>query len=102
MIKTTVSVLALVSVLGASSVQATALTNRDATSHHVTIRENGAEKIMTIEASQEVKDLCSSTCELYLNDDPDPYELASADVLRIEGGQLYYENDEPDEKDKAR
>lgn len=73
----------------AITAKAATIENLDQTLYQLRIVENGQERQVALLPSTEANELCKSKCELYIGTDPDPYELLSADVLVIEGGQLF-------------
>lgn len=79
--------------VAASTVHAVTMSNADAGSHKLTIVEGGASRTVEIAPNERLEKLCSSRCEVTLEGDPDPYELESADLIQIEDGQLYFEED---------
>ncbi len=93
MIKTTLSVLALTVALGMSVAHAATLVNRDPSTHKIVIVEGDARKEMTIESAQDLTDICKSSCAIYVDDDPEPYDLASSDKVEIQDGQLQYQEE---------
>ena len=51
----------------------------------------------TVQSAQEIPSFCQASCSVYVGEDPDPYELAAADKVQIQDGELYY----LDEKDPS-
>lgn len=74
-----------------SAAQATTIINRDPSAHNLRIVEGDQERVVTAEPSQQLDELCSSSCSLFFDDDPDAYEIAAGDIVSIEDGELYYE-----------
>lgn len=92
--KTLISLAALAAVVfAAGSANAVTMTNMDSRPHKLTIVEGDATKTVEIAPNERLENLCASRCEVSLEGDPDPYELESADIVQIEDGQLYFEED---------
>ena len=85
---------AAVLLLSSTAVGAVSVTNRDDRDHKITIIE-GETKVEHVLKATEVKEgLCPKGCVLRLNDnDDEEYELDAKDVVTIEDGYLYYEDD---------
>ena len=73
---------------------AATLTNRDAVSHKLVVVEDGKRTEHVIEASQSLSGLCAAACELFISDDPDPWEILAADNATIQGGLLKLPDDQ--------
>ncbi len=91
LMRVTTAITVMGALSGLSTASAATLVNRDTTAHKIVVVEDGARQEIVLEGSQQVSDLCRKTCELYLNSDPEPYELATSDKLEIEEGALYYQ-----------
>lgn len=87
---------AVSSVLLFNPAHATTIINRDAAAHNLRIVEGGQERVVRAEPSQQFDALCSSSCSLYFNDDPEAYEIAAGDIVSIEDGQLFFEDPSPE------
>ena len=87
----TATVLFTATLLAASAITANAATiqNKDKSAYQLRIVEAGQEKKVDLQPSLEATDLCKTDCDLYLGDDPDPYQLVAADKFIIHDGQLY-------------
>lgn len=86
LIASTLTVLAI-------TAKAATIQNNDKNAYQLRIIEKGQEKRIDLQPSLEAIDLCSSKCELYIDDDPDPYDMVAADAFIIEGGQVYDVNE---------
>jgi hypothetical protein len=73
----------------AITAKAATIQNNDKSAYQLRIVENGQEQKIELKPSLAATGLCNSKCELYFGDDPDPYDVVSADALVIEGGQLF-------------
>lgn len=93
MIKSAFGIIVLAIILSASAVQAATLVNRDTASHSIVIVEEDNRKELVVEAGQELTDICQGICNLYIGNDPEPYDIASTDNLEIHDGQLLYQSD---------
>lgn len=80
------------------------ITNRDTKEHKITIVVTGeANKDQVLQPSQVIEQVCDKGCILRLNDsEDDEYQLEAEDVVSIEDGYLYYDNDPPAEAPAAK
>ena len=67
--------------------------NLDKTAYKIVLVEGDARQETTIESQQELTGICQGTCRLYIGSDPEPYDIASRDILEIELGGLYHSED---------
>ena len=74
----------------AITAKAATIKNLDQTPHQLRIVESGQERQLELQPGAAATDLCKTKCELYIGDDPDSYELVSADALVLEDGQISY------------
>lgn len=84
-----------------SASAAASVTNRDEKDHKVTIIEGETKKDFTLKPTQALENICPQGCVLRLNDsDDDEYQIEPTDIVSIEDGYLYYDNQdaEPEEK----
>jgi hypothetical protein len=86
----------------ASDALATAsVTNRDDKDHKITIIEGEKKLDFTLKPNQALENICAGGCVLRLNDnEDDDYQLEPKDVVSIEDGALYYDNDSEAEEPK--
>ena len=75
------------------------ITNRDTKDHKITIIiEGAANQDQVLQPAQVIEQVCDKGCVLRLNDsEDDEYQLEAEDVVSIEDGYLYYDNDPPAE-----
>ncbi len=73
----------------AVTVKAATIQNNDKQAYQLRVVENGQEKRIDLQPNIEVTDLCGSSCELYIDNDPDPFDIVAADAFVIEGGQVF-------------
>ena len=66
------------------------LKNLDKSAHRIVVVEGDLRKEHTIASQQELKGVCVNACSVYVGEDPDPYELAAADKVQIQDGELHY------------
>ncbi len=66
-----------------SSADAFSIVNRDAEPHMLTIIEGNDHCEFSLEPYGRAADLCSSTCNVIVDDGPDSYEVALDDALSI-------------------
>lgn len=86
----TVSVSTLaISLLLATAAPAATFKNLDPVDHKITVVDGEQRQEYVLEAKRELTDVCSNVCNIYIGDDPDPYEIGAAESFEIEGGQLY-------------
>lgn len=71
-----------------SSVDAFSVLNRDARPHLLTIFEGDDQREVSLGPDEQGRNLCNSTCEVFLDDRPEVYEVAATDTLSIEDGVL--------------
>lgn len=73
------------------------ITNRDTKDHKITIVIEGqGNQDQVLKPEQAVEQVCDKGCILRLNDsEDDEYQLEANDVVSIEDGYLYYDNDQP-------
>lgn len=86
--------------VAAVSTHAATIHNNEATAQILRIVENGQEQKLELQPSTSATDLCATKCDLYIGNDPDPYEVSAADSLVIEDGKLY-EAGEPSQGDNT-
>jgi hypothetical protein len=80
-----------------AAAQTASVTNRDDRDHKITIIEGDVSKDHTLKPNQMLEGICAKGCVLRLNDsDDDEYQLEPTDIVSIEDGYLYYDNQEPD------
>ena len=91
----TAILLLIASTLTTLAVTANAATirNNDKSAYQLRIVEQGQEKRIDLQPSLEAVDLCNSKCELYIGEDPDPYDIVAADAFIIEEGLVYDVNE---------
>lgn len=77
----------------AIAANAATIQNNDKNAYQLRIVENGQEKRVDLQPNLEASGLCGSKCELYIDNDPDPYDVVAADAFIIEGGQVYDVNE---------
>lgn len=80
------SALLAVSVISAN---AATIQNNDKSAYQLRIVEDGKEKKIELQPSQQATDLCKTKCEFYVGDDSEPYVLVAADKFIIHDGDLY-------------
>lgn len=88
---------AVVVVSFASSAGAFSVVNHDLSPHVLTIIESGHQRDVRVEPYGQASGLCSSTCEVIVDDGPDYYEVTADDALTIEDGEILAD-DEPFEE----
>jgi hypothetical protein len=89
--------LAFAFVGGAAQAQTASVTNRDDRDHKITIVEGDVSKDHTLKPNQMLEGICPKGCVLRLNDsDDDEYQIEPTDIVSIEDGYLYYDNQDPD------
>lgn len=81
----------------ASSVEALTIVNRDARTHVLRIIEGDNQRVVRLEPSQQAGGLCSSNCNVNVDDDPAGYLVAAGDVLSIQEGELLVADEPSDE-----
>ena len=93
----TAVVLLVASVLMVLAITANAATiyNNDKGVLALRVVESGDEQQVELRPGFEVTNICKSKCDLYIGNDPDPYEIGSIDMLVIEGGKLYEVDSSP-------
>jgi hypothetical protein len=87
--------------MATSASAAASVTNRDEKDHKVTIIEGEKKNNFTLKPTQALENICPQGCILRLNDsDDDEYQIEATDIVSIEDGYLYYDNQdaEPEEK----
>ena len=71
------------------------VTNRDDKDHKLTIIEGEKKQDFTLKPNQVLENICPTGCVLRLNDsEDDEYQLEPKDIVSIEDGYLYYDNQE--------
>ncbi len=105
--KATGVVATTLALLIASSLAADAkvsITNRDTKDHKITIIIDGqGNQDQVLKPEQVVEQVCDKGCILRLNDsEDDEYQLEMNDVVSIEDGYLYYDNDPPEDAPAAK
>lgn len=71
------------------------VTNRDDKDHKLTIIEGDKKQDFTLKPNQVLENICAQGCVLRLNDsEDDEYQLEPKDIVSIEDGYLYYDNQE--------
>ncbi len=75
--------------IAAFSTHAVTIHNNESSAQVLRIVENGQEQQIQLQPSTSATDLCATKCDLYIGNDPDPYEVSAADSLVIENGELY-------------
>lgn len=83
------SVLALLAGTGTSMCEAATITNHDAKAYDIVVVEGEQEKHITVEPDQSVDNICATACTLAITPDSEIVEIAQADELLIEEGQVY-------------
>ncbi len=90
---TTRSFIVATSVLGilvtTGAAQAASITNRDAKAYDILVVEGDQERRITVEPDQSVDNICASACTLAISEESEIVEIALADELLIEEGQVY-------------
>ena len=86
-------IFASITIVSAASALAATIHNNDAAAVSLRVVENSQEQKVELQPSTAAKDLCSTKCDLFIGNDPDPYEISAADVLVIEDGKLYDANE---------
>ncbi len=71
--------------------QAATIRNLDPFEYKVVIVEGSARQERTIAGQQEVTGLCQTTCNLYIADDPEAYDITAQDKMEIANGELFYQ-----------
>ena len=66
------------------------LKNRDAFEHKITVVEGVTRSEHTLAGQQEITAVCRSVCSLYIDEDPDSYDVVDTDKVEILEGDLYY------------
>lgn len=93
--------LAAVSAIGlvgsVSSSEAFSVVNRDAEPHVLKIIEGDEQREVRLEPYGRASNLCSSACDVSVDDRPDLYEVAASDALSIEDGELLAAEEETEE-----
>ena len=90
MIKATISAIALAALLSpVVTAQAATLANRDGTAHKIVVVEGDVRREVTIGASQQINELCKTSCLVYVGTDPEPYLLTAQDRAEIHSGDLF-------------
>lgn len=96
-----IGVLAALSTIGivsfVSSAGAFSVVNRDVLPHLLTIFEGNDRQEVSLAPGEQADALCSSTCDVFVDDRPDSYTVAVNDALSIEDGVLLAA-DEPSEE----
>ncbi len=82
-----------VSTVAKADVPAT-IKNLDQKTYRLMVEEGDNKREIIVAPSQEVPDLCGSTCLLTVGDDPDAYEVVANDRVTIEEGLLIYQSDD--------
>lgn len=76
--------------LSPSAVHAASITNRDDRDHKVTVIEGSSQKDHILKPNAVLDGICETGCLIRIGDNQDdPFELESSDVVSIEEGQLY-------------
>jgi translation initiation factor 1 (eIF-1/SUI1) len=83
-----------------AALAAVSVTNRDEKDHQITIIEGEKKQEYTLKPNQALENICAQGCVLRLNNnEDDDYQLEPKDVVSIEDGALYYDNEsEAEEK----
>ena len=77
------------------SLATASVTNRDDKDHKLTIIEGEKKQDFTLKPNQVLENICAQGCVLRLNDnEDDEYQLEPKDIVSIEDGYLYYDNQE--------
>ncbi len=91
--KTLASIAAMTALVFASTAaQALTMSNLDDRAYKLQIVEGGNTKSIEIGPKARLEGLCAARCQVTVDGDPDPYELESNDVVQLEEGQLYFED----------
>ena len=90
MFSTSLCATACIAVLLSTPAFAATLKNLDKSAHRIVVVEGDLRQEHTIASQQELNRICVRACSVYVGDDPDPYELAAADKVQIQDGELYY------------
>lgn len=92
-----VSLAALIVQVGAAFATVS-VTNRDEKDHKITIIEGEKKQDYTLKSNQALENICPQGCVLRLNDnEDDDYQLEPNDIVSIEDGALFYDNDAEDD-----
>jgi hypothetical protein len=68
---------------------AATIQNEDQTEYQLRIVEDGKESQVALLPGASLQDLCKTKCDLYVGNDPDPYDLMAADVIAIKDGAVF-------------
>lgn len=95
---------AVIAMSGFAAAATTAsVANRDDRDHKITIIEGDESKDHTLKPNQMLEGICPKGCVLRLNDsEDDEYQLEPNDIVSIEDGYLYYDNQEPEPEPKKQ
>lgn len=72
---------------------ALSITNLDAETRRLEIVQGSETRTIELAPQQRLDGLCSERCQVTIEGDPDPYDLETTDVVQIEEGQLYFQDD---------
>ena len=86
----TASLSAAAAILFSAPAHSATIENLDAAAVMVVIVEGDSRFEHLIPAKQEISDVCSSSCSVYVGSDTEPYDLVAADKVEIEKGELFY------------
>jgi len=80
--------------IATSAATAATITNRDTQTYNLFVIEGEQERQVTVEAEQEISDICASECSIALTEDSELVDIARTDKITIEQGQIYIEASE--------
>lgn len=75
----------------AQPTQAATLKNLDKAAHKIVVVEGDSRQEIMIQSLQELDGFCSTSCSLYVGNDPEPYEVAASDKMEINNGEVFYQ-----------
>ena len=88
-----VALAALVAVCQTVPAHSTTIRNLDKSEHRIVVVEGESSYEHKIASEKELAGICRSICNIYVGEDPDPYEILAEDKVEIEDGLLNYSDD---------
>ena len=85
---------AIAVMLTAAPAFALSITNLDSEPRRLQIVQGDDQRTVELAPQQRLDGLCSARCQVTIEGDPDPYDLETTDVVQIEEGQLYFQDDQ--------
>ncbi len=76
--------------------QSLTLKNLDRSEHKIVVLQGETQQEHTIAGQQELTRLCTGPCSIFIGSDSAGYELAAADKVEIENGELFYQEEAPE------